>query len=130
MAITPLKITEDGTVGAVGTCTPGGDEFANSGVEFIRITNNHASVGYTVTIAAQTANFYLPRYGKLTKSSVSASVTNGNTVFLGPFRPSVFNDASEKVQVTYKVTSNDAAISTISSGAHLLKIEVLYLEQK
>ena len=126
MAIIPLKITEDGTVGAVGTCTPGGDEFTNTGVEFIRITNSHASVGYTITVTAQTANFYLPRYGKLTKSSVSASVANGNTVFLGPFRPSVFNDSSEKVQVTYVKTSDSSTIT----GTHLLKIEVLYLEQK
>jgi hypothetical protein len=127
MAIIPLKITEDGTVGAVATCTPGGDEFANTGVEFIRITNSHATADYTITVTAQTANFYLPRYGKLTKSSVSATVANGNTVFLGPFRPSVFNDANGKAQVTYILGTSGA--TPISSG-HLLKIEVLYLEQK
>ena len=123
--ITPLKITEDGVTGAFGNCAGGGDEFTNSGVEFVRIYNGNASTR-TVTVTAQTTNYYLPRYGKLTKSNITKTVANGNTVFLGPFRPSVFNDASEKVQVTYVKTSDSSTIT----GSHLLKIEVLYLEQK
>ena len=124
--IVPLKITEDGVDGSLATCTPGGDEFTNTGVEFIRITNSHASAGYTVTVTAQTTSYYLPRYGKLTKSNTSDAVTAGNTIFLGPFRPSVWNDANGKVQITYVLTSDSSTIT----GSHLLKIEVLYLEQK
>ncbi len=124
--ITPRKIIEDGLDGSLSTCTPSGDEFTNTGVEFIRVTNDHASAGYTVTVTAQTTNYYLPRYGKLTKSNVSDAVTAGNTIFLGPFRPSVWNDANNKVQITYVKTSDSSTIT----GTHLLKIEVLYLEQK
>ena len=124
--LTPLKITDAGVDGSLSTCTPGGDEFVNTGVEFIRITNDHASAGYTVTVTAQTTNFYLPRYGKLTKSNTSDSVTAGNTIFLGPFSPSVWNDTNNKVQITYVLTSDSSTIT----GSHLLKIEALYLEQK
>ena len=114
--IVPLKIIEDGVTGALASCGAGGDEFNNSGVEFIRIYNGNASTR-TVTVTAQTANFYLPRYGKLTKANVTDTVANGETIFLGPFRPSVWNDANDKVQVTYNAVTD-------------LKIEVLYLEQK
>ena len=124
--LTPRKIIEDGLDGSLATCSAGGDEFANTGVEFIRVTNDHASAGYTVTITAQTTSYYLPRYGKLTKSNVSDAVTAGNTIFLGPFRPSVWNDANGRVQITYKKTSDSSTIT----GSHLLKVEILYLEQK
>ena len=115
--IVPLKFTEDGVDGSLTACGGGGDEFTNTGVEFIRITNEHASTTYTVTVTAQTTNYYLPRYGKLTKSNTTDTVSAGNTIFLGPFRPSVWNDANDRVQVTYNAVTD-------------LKIEVLYLEQK
>ena len=114
--IVPLKITEDGVTGALGNCAGGGDEFTNSGVEFIRIYNGNASTR-TVTITAQTTNYYLPRYGKLTKSNTTKTVANGETILLGPFRPSTWNDVNDKVQITYNAVTD-------------LKIEVLYLEQK
>jgi len=54
-------------------------------------------------------------------------------VYIGPFKANSFNTVTNKVQVFYKDgsvltdTAFDAA-DDIGSGAHLLKIEVLYLE--
>ena len=48
---------------------------------------------------------------------------------MGPFKQSAFNDADNKVQITY-LTSGGAALSTVGDAAtHKLKIELLYLEQ-
>ena len=124
--ITPIKITEEAVAGSLNTSSPGGDEFVNSGVEFIRISNGHASAQYTVTITAQTTTYSFPRHGKLTKANTVINVGPGTSLFLGPFKPTVWNDTNGKVQISYKLTSDSSTIT----GTHLLKTEVLYLEQK
>ena len=128
--ITPKKITEEGvatgTSPALAAASTGGDEFTNTGVEFIRVRNDHADAGYTVTITAQTTSYSFPRHGKLTKANTVIAIGANTSVFIGPFKPTVWNDANGKVQITYKLTSDNSAIT----GSHLLKTEVLYLEQK
>jgi len=125
--ITPIKIKEDAETASLTTCAAGGDEFVNTGVEFIRIDNSHASATYTITVTAQTTTYSFPRHGKLTKSNTTKEVSAGTSAYIGPFKPSVWNDADGKVQVTYILGTSG---STAISGTHLLKIEVLYLEQK
>ena len=98
--ITANKITDLGLSSSMTTCNTGGDNFVNTGIEFIRIQNAHASQDYTVKVTVQS-------------------------------KP--FNTSTNMVEVSYKNgthttdTAFDAA-SDIGSGAHLLKIEVLYLE--
>ena len=75
-------------------------------------------------MVAQTTSFNNSLYGSLTKSNVVKAVSPGQTAFLGTFKQRAFNDASEKVQLTY-LTSSGSAIG----GSSGLKIEVLYLEQ-
>jgi hypothetical protein len=128
--ITPYKITEEAINGVTTACAASGDNFVNTGVEFIRVNNAHASVSYIITVTAQTTTYSFPRHGKLTKANTVKEVAAGNSILIGPFKSTVWNDTNGKVQITYKVTSNDALISTISSGVHALTIETLYLEQK
>lgn len=124
--ISPKKITEEGLDSTLNGCTAGGDDFINTGVEFVRISNEHATAQYTVTVTAQTTSYSFPRHGKLTKSDTVKSVTAGNGILIGPFKTTVWNDVNEKVQISYVKTSDSSTIT----GAHLLKLEVLYLEQK
>ena len=136
--ITAGKIIEAGLTSSLNTCTSGGDEFTNTGVEFIRIQNTHASATHTVKIAASgVSNVKHPQYGTLTKGNIYKAVAPAtNSAYIGPFKQGAFNDSSEKVQITYGTGTGTTdttfnalnAISTISSGAHLLKIEVLYLD--
>ena len=125
--IAARKIVEGGTAESLTTCATGGDEFLNSGVEFLHIVNDHASVQYTVSVTAQTTSIRHPSYGALTKANQTVSVAAGSEAFMGPFRQNAFNDANNKVQVTYTVTSDGSAIG---SGSHLLKMEVLYLDNQ
>ena len=125
--ITAAKIVEEGITGSLATCTPAGDEFLNSGIEFIRVSNGHASATYTVTITAQTTSYINPLYGKLTKSDTTKAISAGASAYFGPFKQKPWNDADNKVQLTYILgTSGTTAIS----GAHLLKVEALYLDNR
>jgi hypothetical protein len=127
--ITATEILESGTTSSLSACTSAGDDFRNSGVEFIRIENQHASTSYKVKVASQSASIDHPNWGILSKLDVEKEVSAGQTAYLGPFKQRAFDDSDGSVQITYTVTSNGAAISTISSGVHALKIEVLYLKQ-
>ena len=128
--ITARKITEAGLAESLTGAATGGDEFLDTGIEFLHIVNDHASVGYTISITAQTTSVRHPNYGVLTKANQTIDVAAGAEAFMGPFRQNSFNDTNSKVQITYTVTSSGGALSTIGDAAtHKLKIEVLHLEQ-
>ena len=132
--LTPLKITESSVGSGINTAyaETGGDEFSNSGTEFLRIRNDHASGTYTARITAQTTSIKHPVYGSVTKSNTDVTVTAGTDAYVGPFKQGSWSDSNNKVQVTYKTTgtyATGAALSTIGGGStHKLKVEVLYLE--
>ena len=126
--ITADKILESGFTSSPAACNTGGDEFSNSGIEFLKIENTHASQAYNVTVVAQTTSIINLDYGQLTKSNIVKEVAAGNTAYIGPFKQRAYNDADQNVQLTY-LTTGGAALSTVSSGAHALTVEVLYLEQ-
>ncbi len=132
--LTPLKVTETGTGSSISTAyaNTGGDEFTNTGIEFIRIRNDHATGTYTARVTAQTTSIKHPTYGTVTKTNTDVSVAPGADAYIGPFKQSAWSDTNNKVQVTYKTTgtySTGSALSTIGGGStHKLTIEILYLE--
>ena len=129
--LTARKIVEGGLAESLSGCATGGDEFVNSGIEFLHIVNDHATVQYTVSITAQTTSVRHPNYGVLTKANQTIAVSAGTEAFIGPFRQQAFNDTNNKVQITYTVTSGGGALSTIGNAAtHKLQIEVLYLDNQ
>lgn len=83
-----------GLTPAYAACAAGGDEFVNTGHEFIHIKNG-AGAPQTVTIASPTA---CDQGGT---HPVVVSVTNAQERIIGPFPPGRFNDANNKVQLTY-----------------------------
>jgi len=132
--ITDLGLTSSGTTAATGS---GGDDFVNTGIEFIRVENTHASQTYTIKVKAQTTSYKHPTYGNLVKKHVYKTVAHpgasgANSIFIGPFKPGSFNTATNKVQIYYKDGdhSTDAAFTGADdiTGTVALKIEVLYLE--
>ena len=97
------KIIEDGLTGSTTACNSGGDEFVNSGVEFLKFVNTDSDT-YTVSVTAQVTDIRHQNYGKLTKSNVSKTVAQNETMFMGPFKQNAFNDTNNKVQITYSGT--------------------------
>ena len=91
-----------------------GDEFTNSGIEFVHVKNGHATATYVVTITAQVTNIHHQQFGTVTKANITKSVTPGQDVFIGPFKQSAFNDGNNNVQITY------SAVTTLSVAALFL----------
>lgn len=75
-------------------CAGGGDDFVNTGHEYIHIKNGHSSP-QSVTIHSQR----LCDQG--VEHDVVVSVPNAEERIIGPFHPARFNDANKKVQLTY-----------------------------
>ena len=84
------KILETGFTSSPATCNTGGDEFRNSGIEFLKIENNHASQAYNVTVTAQATSVINLDYGELTKSNAVKEVAAGNTAYIGPFKEQLY----------------------------------------
>ena len=138
--ITAQKITETGLSSSMSTCAAAGDEFTNTGIEFVRIQNHHASNAYTIKVNVQTPSVKHPTYGTLTKLDIYKSVSSpggsagdgANDIIIGPFKQGSYNNNNNKVMINYKIGSHanatDFTAGTNISGTHNLKIEVLYLE--
>lgn len=83
-----------GLTPAYTACTAGGDEFVNSGREFIHVKNGHTSP-QTVTVNSQEA------CDQGADHDIVVSVTNAEERMIGPFPKGRFDDTAGKVQLTY-----------------------------
>ena len=137
--LSAVKVIESGITSAPATCTADGDDFVNTGIEFVRIQNTHATATYSIKLQVNgTTSVKHPQYGTLTKSDIyktlaSPGSTGATSAIFGPFKPGSWNDTNEKVKIFYKTgTGANAtawtALGTTLAGSHLLKIEVLYLD--
>jgi len=115
--LTAQKITDLGTSLSTESATGGGDEFLNTGLEFLYVQNDHGSNSYNITITAQVTNINHQQFGTVVKENVVKAVAAGTKAFIGPFKQAAFNDSNNKVQITY------SAITT-------LKVGVFYLDQQ
>ena len=126
----PRKITETSLMEGLTDCNTGGDDFYNSGAEFIKLVNDHASAHYDITFTPAVTSIKTILHGTTTKAATVVTVDDGEEAYVGPFKPNAWNDNNNKVAITYVVSGTTDAISTISSGTHALKAEVLFLDPK
>ena len=116
--LTAQKITDTGIVATMSDATAAGDEFLNTGLEFLFFKNEDSSTSYDVTITAQVTNIHHQNFGTVVKENVVKTVAAGAEVFIGPFKQAAFNDTNHKVQITYSATPNN------------MDVAVLYLDQQ
>lgn len=98
--LTLQVITLTGITPALVAADVGGDEFVNSGSEFIHIKNGDASP-ITVTVNSQA----LCNQGVDHDVEVVIPASTGEK-FIGPFPKDRFNDADGKVQITYSAVTS------------------------
>jgi len=115
--LTAQKVTDTGTIATMASATGGGDEFLNTGLEFLFFQNEHASNSYVITVTAQVTNIHHQNFGTVVKENIVKTITAGAEVFIGPFKQAAFNDTNHKVQITY-------------SGVTTLNVAALYLDQQ
>ena len=113
----PQKIIDFGTSVSTTAATSGGDEFLNTGLEFLYIQNDHSSASYNITVIAQVTNIHHQQFGTVVKENVVKAVAAGTKAFIGPFKQSAFNDSNNKVQVIYSAVTD-------------LKVGTFYLDQQ
>jgi hypothetical protein len=83
-----------GLTPSYAACTAGGDEFVNSGHEFIHV-KNAAGVSQTVTVNSQAV------CSQGFDHDIAVAVPAAQERMIGPFPKNRFDDASGKVQITY-----------------------------
>lgn len=102
-AITPVQITETGTVDLVFTAAAvAGDTIAHYPTLLV-VCNNASGGAITVTIAEQmTPNTVTDsRYGNLSKSNATLVVGAGKIGVFGPFKAAGFKNSSGNIVLTY-----------------------------
>lgn len=97
--LTVNEISRAGVSGALTAAAGGGDSFANDGRTYLDI-NNGSGGSITVTFVTQQT------IDGLAVADLAVAVGAGVRTKVGPFPPSIYNDANGRVQVTYSgVTS-------------------------
>ena len=114
--LTAQKITDSGATAAMASASSAGDEFVNTGLEFLFVQNAHSG-SHTITVTAQVTNIHHQQFGTVVKENIVKVVTAGAEAFIGPFKQSAFNDSNNKVQITYSAVTS-------------LNVAVLYLDQQ
>ena len=88
------KVVLGGLSPTYAAASAGGNEFENSGREFIHVKNGHTSP-QTVTVNSQVV------CNQGFDHDVAVAIPASEERMIGPFPQSRFNDAGGKVQVTY-----------------------------
>ena len=93
------SVVRAGLEPVMASAAAGGDEFVNTGVEWLEIVNGDAS-DMTLTIATQaTAD-------GLTIADRTVVVTAAERRLVGPFPTGTYNDTNSKVQLTYSAVTS------------------------
>ena len=103
--LTIQQITEAGGSVTYTAANSGGDTADNGGGTFLHIKNGGGSE-ITVTITAQTTSVDSSIYGDLTKANASIAVAASGEAFIGPFKPSAFNNANGEIAITYSAVES------------------------
>lgn len=98
--LTPQVVVLTGITPALVAAEAGGDEFVNSGRDFIHIKNTNAAA-MDVTVDSQVDC----NQGEDHDAMVTVPATNGEK-FIGPFPKDRFNDTAGKVQITYSAVTD------------------------
>ena len=114
MAILPVqKPTKAGTTLASAAAEAGGDSFPNTGREYVQVRNNHATNPRTVTFDSPgTCSFELAANAAHDLAVVLPALT---TKAVGPFPTQRFNDANQRVQMSYSDAGADITISVFDA---------------
>ncbi len=106
--ISPQVIVIGGLAPAFAAVAAGGDEVVNDGQTYVEIVNSHASNSYTVTFTTPAT------VDGVGISDPTVTVAGSSRKKIGPFNPSIFNNANGRVAVGYTGT---APASDLTIGA-------------
>ena len=97
--LTVQDIITTGLSPSLSAAAGGGDEFANTGKEYLEIVNADVSAMTLTVVTQQTV-------AGLAVADRTVSVPAGEARKIGPFSKSLYNDSGEKVQLTYSAVTS------------------------
>lgn len=98
------NVTRDGLEVTYAAAASGGDEFVNTGHEFLHVKNGDVAAKVVTLVTQATVD------GQAVADR-DVVVANGTEALIGPFPVGTYNDADNKVQLTYDaVTSLTVAV--------------------
>lgn len=98
--------TNFGAADASMVAVAASDQVTNlDGRTFLLISNQGGSTD-TVTITAQNTTQYSASGVPLTASNISVAIATTERRLLGPFSPSVYNDANGNIQIAHSFTTS------------------------
>jgi hypothetical protein len=105
-ALTPVQVVRAGTTDTLAAANVDGNYFANTGKEWLEIANADASP-MNIVIKALVDGVSISAFRTI-------AVAAGARKKIGPFSPSPYNDADNRVQVTY------SAVTSVTVGVFYL----------
>lgn len=112
--LTVQKPVVAGVALTMAAAAAGGDSFPNTGVEFLQVTNAHATDPRTITFDSPgTCNFGLAANAAHDQAVVVAALT---TKVIGPFPTPRFNDGNNRVQVTYSDSAANLTVAAVAAA--------------
>lgn len=99
MATLTVQATDLDGLEATYNAVAASDVFANDGKTIIHVVNASGTADTVGIVSTQTVD-------GLAVADAGGSVPGGEDRFFGPFKPSVFNNASQQVQVTHTQTTS------------------------
>jgi len=106
--LTVQNISLTGITPSYASAAAGGDEFANTGDTYFQIKNGGSEITLTIETPAKIEGI------DIAEITVTIPATTGDKV-IGPFDPSIFNQSTGRVAVTY------SAVTTVTVGAFKLR---------
>ena len=97
--LTAQVISRAGLTPALAAADVGGDDFVNTGKEFIYVANG-SGAPIIVTLDIR------PTVDGQAVTDRTISVPAGGDKFIGPIPTNVYNDAAEKVDITYSAVGS------------------------
>lgn len=104
--LTIQKIVEAGLNPTLGAASGGGDAILNLAGDVFLYVKNADATAKQITVTAQKTSKDVESYGSMTKANAVVSVPAGEIRLIGPFPRAAFNDAANKVQITYDAVTS------------------------
>lgn len=104
------------TASLLAATSSNGDKFFNTGnqVVLFQNTSSQGAAAVTVTVAAQVIDAYGAAASTHNMTLTVPTSSMGALTVIGPFRPSLYNDASGFVNMTYSAAGLFASVVTLA----------------
>lgn len=97
-------VARAGLTPSLAAVAAGGDEFSNEGYTFVELRNGHGSASRTITFVTQST------VDGQAVADRTVTVAAGARALVGPFPTGTYNNANDRVAMTYSDSGADITV--------------------